>query len=475
MASIPTVTEVNLTKDITTGNKYLNNFRLLSKLGNGQNGKVYLAQNSDDSTQYAIKEISKVTKLSITNKDPKSQMNSIQNEIEIMTLILRHPKIVRLYQVLDDAKFNKVFLILEYCAQGELKFGASHKYSLQEIRTILRDVILGLEYLHGIGIIHRDIKPSNLLMYDDNKNVKISDFGVSLNRNNNIAKINTLGTPAFLAPELCNGSMSKDKESKIDGQVDVWALGITIYCVWFQRLPFNGQNEYELFNEIIYTNIEIPEGQSEEERELVGLLRRMLQKDPKIRINIKEMKNDPFVTMDLTPATKTEFIKFNDSYILGRNADNLSRTESLQRKFRSMFRRRSSAAANESPSFIISPVLPETSHQQEYYTPMSAPPSAASLPSMKWRSLKSSTLASSSNSLNLNSLLRSKKDVPDYLDDSTYYEGMDSDGSSSSDEDTDDSDEDGLYNEEDTLSFRIGPKRANSSSTMKTMHDYLDI
>lgn len=470
MAAIPTVREVNLTKDISTGHKYLNGYRLISKLGSGHNGKVYLAESTLDSTRYAIKEISKVTKLSITNKDPKLQINRICNEIDIMKLIVKHPKILTLHEVLDDDKLHKVFLVLEYCAQGELKFGAAHNYSMSDIRMILRDVILGLEYLHGIGVLHRDIKPSNLLK-DEEGFIKISDFGISLNTNQEQVKVASLGTPAFLAPEICSGSATKGKDNTIDGKTDIWALGITLYCLWLHKLPFNGANEYELLSQISNNEIDIPEPQNEDEEQLGDLLEKMLQKTPKHRINMNELKNHRFVTADLSPSLESEFLRFNESYLNDQNP-NFSRTKSIQRKFRSIFRRKPSVASDGS-SLTTTPeaIVDNEGSAPELSTPST--PSAATSP--KWRSaFKSDTMASSSNSLNLNSLLRSKKDVPNYLDDATFFQGMDSEESSSDDTD-DESDEAGLYNEQDTLSFRIGPKRASSSLAMKTMNDYLDI
>lgn len=472
--SIPTVRDVNLTKDIASGDKFLNEYKLLSKLGNGHNGKVYLVQSPTDESQYAIKEISKVTKLSITNKDPKAQLNKINNEIDIMKIIRKHPKIVRLYKVLDDKSLNKVFLVLEYCSQGELMFGATHNYTIQRIRSILRDTVLGLEYLHGLGIIHRDIKPSNLLM-DSSNCVKISDFGVSLNKKalNNVSKAKTFGTPAFLAPELCNGCTNDKQNDNLDFKVDIWALGITIYCLWFHELPFNGTNEYELFHQITNNTVALPKPQSHEEYQLFDLLAKTLEKDPHKRIDTIELKMHPFLTQDLEQRSSIEFLRFNESYLdPPKLNNNVSRTGSIQRKFKSIFnhRRKSSASAQERPT--LSPSLQPKSMEHGKLPPI---PSTASLHNGLQRPPMG--MSSSSNSLNLNSLLRSKRDVPDYLDGTTYFHVLDSDDDSSSDEDTDDegNDNDGLYNDEDTLSLRIGPKRGNSALTVRTMNDYLDI
>jgi [calcium/calmodulin-dependent protein kinase] kinase len=111
-----------------------------------------------------------------------------------------------------------------------------------------KDTVLGLEYLHYQNVIHRDIKPANLLVTKEHR-IKISDFGVSyLGRQKTdegfgdqsetevheedeaIELAKTVGTPAFYAPELCRTDFSAETPH-IDGGIDVWALGVTLYCL----------------------------------------------------------------------------------------------------------------------------------------------------------------------------------------------------------------------------------------------------
>ncbi|CAM9010753.1 unnamed protein product [Wickerhamomyces anomalus] len=507
---IPTTTQVNLTKDIDTGEKFLNQYKLISKLGNGHNGKVYLGLNVDTGGYYAIKEISKVSKISILNKDPQNQLTKINNEINIMKLIINHPKILKLHEILNDLKFNKIFLILEYCSKGDLKFGATFNYSIDSIRLILRDVVLGLEYLNGVGIIHRDIKPSNLLMNSDNF-VKISDFGISIDKFRN-SNINNFGTPAFTPPELCNGVENGNGYNKFDGKLDIWSLGVTIYCLYYQVLPFNGNNEYELFNEIINNEVVIPsEGDGDEQVGLLNdLLIKMLQKNPQKRISLQDLKNHPFTLGNFDHDINLQFKKFNEYYLFTRD-ENLSTfatkssSSTTLSKFKSIFTRKSSISKQSSSSpplastvslpaqqqqpipsitleqhsitqptsLINTTTIPTTSFSIPSSTSNSPPSSLLKRPPLR---SSSSQIASSTNSLNLNSLLRSKKPVPNYLDDSTFFQSVDSSSSDSDSTGDDSSDDDGLYNDvEDTLSFRIGPKRVGSSLQMRSVNDYLGV
>lgn len=204
----------------------------------------------------------------------------------------------------------------------------SPNLTFKQSRKIFRDVLLGLEYLHMQGIVHRDIKPANLLVSADNI-VKISDFGVSFATSlaendeghlvNELDLAKTAGTPAFFAPELCqfDDETPTDKLSsnepmtppKIDYKIDIWALGVTLYCLLFGKVPFNADTEYDLFQVIVKEPLQFPDSieafnppatVTEEEFELAkDLLSKMLDKNNRTRIEIQDIKEHPFTLMDL--------------------------------------------------------------------------------------------------------------------------------------------------------------------------------
>uniref|UniRef100_A0A8C3UG22 Calcium/calmodulin dependent protein kinase kinase 1 n=1 Tax=Catharus ustulatus TaxID=91951 RepID=A0A8C3UG22_CATUS len=160
-------------------------------------------------------------------------------------------------------------------------------FSEEQARLYFRDIVLGIEYLHYQKIIHRDIKPSNLLLGDDG-HVKIADFGVSNQFEGNDAQLSsTAGTPAFMAPE----AISQTGKSFSGKALDVWAMGITLYCFVYGKCPFIDEYILGLHNRIKTKPVEFPE-----DDELKELILRMLDKNPETRITVPEIKVHPWLS-----------------------------------------------------------------------------------------------------------------------------------------------------------------------------------
>merc|ERR1719410_1204213 len=186
---------------------YINNYLLLKTLGSGSFGKVRRAINISTRQNVAIKIINKNTlkrkRTMRKGQAPTSLYDNVLQEIAIMKRV-NHPNIVKLHEVIDDDRKEKLYIILEYLPKGSVMNGDVKTEAItdyEKIRAYMRDIIMGLEYIHAIGIAHMDIKPENLLL-DKNDRVKIADFGVSTICDHADGKIRKFsGTPAFTAPE----------------------------------------------------------------------------------------------------------------------------------------------------------------------------------------------------------------------------------------------------------------------------------
>ncbi|CAB1348960.1 unnamed protein product [Coregonus sp. 'balchen'] len=241
----------------------------------GSYGVVRLAYNEDDEQYYAMKVFSKKKLMKMCGfprrppprgasteqglpPKPLGPLERVYQEIAILKK-LDHLNIVHLVEVLDDPAEDNLHMV------------------------------------HYQKIIHRDIKPSNLLL-GDNGHVKIADFGVSNQFEGSDALLSSsAGTPAFMAPE-----MMTDHEQSFTGKaLDVWAMGVTLYCFVYGKCPFIDEYIIGLHNKIRNSPVEFPDT-PEVFEELKELIIRMLDKNPDTRITIPEIKEHPWVTEDGT-------------------------------------------------------------------------------------------------------------------------------------------------------------------------------
>ncbi|KAJ2368633.1 hypothetical protein IW150_005358, partial [Coemansia sp. RSA 2607] len=177
--------------DPYTGRKMINQYMIIRELGRGTHGKVKLAFDTVTGEYFAIKIIDKESRdrrlrlgapartLGNTRIDME-KMEKVKREIAILKKC-RHPNVVRLREVIDDAHARRIYLVIEYMDGGEIKWRDEDglpAMDASEARSVFRDLVLGVEYLHYAGVLHRDLKPQNLLCNKVGR-VKISDFGVS--------------------------------------------------------------------------------------------------------------------------------------------------------------------------------------------------------------------------------------------------------------------------------------------------------
>uniref|UniRef100_A0A0D9VTT1 non-specific serine/threonine protein kinase n=1 Tax=Leersia perrieri TaxID=77586 RepID=A0A0D9VTT1_9ORYZ len=265
-------------------NLLMKRYEIGKLLGQGSFAKVYHGRNVKNSQSVAIKVIDKEKILKC------GHMDQIRREISVMNLV-RHPCIVQLYEVM--ATKTKIYFVLEYVKGGEL-FNKVRRGRLKEevARKYFQQLISAVDFCHSRGVYHRDLKPENLLL-DENRNLKISDFGLSAvaecKRQDGLLHT-SCGTPAYVAPEVIN------RKGYDGAKADIWACGVILYVLLAGYLPFQDKNVMNMYKKICRAELKWPSWFSSDIRKL---LRRILDPNPTTRISVSEIMENPWFRVDL--------------------------------------------------------------------------------------------------------------------------------------------------------------------------------
>lgn len=262
--------------------KLVGKYLLGDVLGEGSYGKVKECLDSETLARRAIKILKRKKLKKIHNGEA-----NVQREIRLLNR-LNHPNVIHLYDVIHNDEKQKMYLVMDFCVIGLqelLDCSPLKKFPIFQAHNYFCQLIEGLEYLHGQGIIHKDIKPGNLLLTNDGT-LKITDLGVAealdlFTRDDSCQT--SQGSPAFQPPEIANG-----KESFSGFKVDIWSSGVTLYNITTGMYPFEGDNIYKLFENIGKGHYVIPDGV---DGLLEDLLRNLLAFDPEARLDIKQIKS----------------------------------------------------------------------------------------------------------------------------------------------------------------------------------------
>eukprot|EP00210_Caulerpa_lentillifera_P006194 g5918.t1 len=214
-------------------------------LGAGGFAVVRLAKDRTSGQKFACK-IILLPKGERVSRDQLSRHEVFQ-EIEIASRA-NHPNIVSLKEFYISDK--KVSLIMEYMEGGmvldSLLNTKECRYTEDDARGVIKQVLEGLKYLHHRNVAHRDLKLENLLLAqkDDLSQIKIVDFGLSKHTKDKMSSV--LGTPQFVSPEMLNRSVKQYGNS-----VDMWSAGVLLYIFLSGFPPFYDRNEQVLFRKIL--------------------------------------------------------------------------------------------------------------------------------------------------------------------------------------------------------------------------------
>lgn len=255
-------------------------FDILEVVGEGYYGKVSKVKYYKDNKIYALKSLKKSKLKEIKQREHTNAEKRILSNI-------KHPFIVSLLMSFQTEK--KLYLVMEYLNGGELFHHIKKIKKMDESVAVfyLSQIVCALDFLHENHIIYRDLKPENIVL-NDNGYIKLTDFGLSKEDVWENSTTQTFcGTPEYLSPEMIKGD-------PYNSSVDMWGLGILFYEILYGIPPFYDSNRDNLYKKIYFNepsfnkpNKKIPSEVSQD------FIRRLLCKNPKERMTIKEAKKHP--------------------------------------------------------------------------------------------------------------------------------------------------------------------------------------
>ncbi|KAJ9564687.1 hypothetical protein OSB04_000653 [Centaurea solstitialis] len=266
----------------------MDRYEILKDIGSGNFGVAKLVKDKSSGELFAVKYIDRGQKID----------EHVEREI-LNHRSLKHPNIIRFKEVLLTE--THLAIVMEYAAGGELfeRICTAGRFSEDEARFYFRQLISGVSYCHSMQICHRDLKLENTLLDESSTTtrLKICDFGYSKSSVLHSQPKSTVGTPAYIAPEVLS---KKEYDGKI---ADVWSCGVTLYVMLVGAYPFEDPDDPRNFRKtlsrILSVQYSIPD-YVRVSMDCKHLLSRIFVDNPEKRITIPEIEKHPWFVKNMT-------------------------------------------------------------------------------------------------------------------------------------------------------------------------------
>ncbi|XP_031090663.1 serine/threonine-protein kinase SAPK2-like [Ipomoea triloba] len=261
-------------------------YEIVKDLGSGNFGVAKLVRDKRTKELFAVKFIERGQKID----------EHVEREI-MNHRSLKHPNIVRFKEVLLTP--THLAIVMEYAAGGELfeRICSAGRFNEDEARFFFQQLISGVCYCHSMQICHRDLKLENTLLDGSMApRVKICDFGYSKSDVFHSQPKSTVGTPAYVAPEVLS---RKEYDGKL---ADIWSCGVTLYVMLVGAYPFEDPSDPKNFRKTIVKILGVQYSIPDNIRisvECRHLLSRIFVTNPEERITIPEIRRHPWFLKNL--------------------------------------------------------------------------------------------------------------------------------------------------------------------------------
>lgn len=209
----------------------IGDYRVLGTIGTGAMGRVYLADDERLDRRVAIKVMN-----ARYAGNPAARQRFLRESRSVAAV--EHPHVMTIHQVGEQDGIPYIVMQLLEGRTLRAHRDASGPLPLADVLRIGREIAEGLAAAHRRGLVHRDIKPANIFLEGDAGNVRIIDFGLARTFDTAATAVThdgaLVGTPSYMPPEGIDGG-------EIDARSDLFGLGVILYELLANRLPFEGR------------------------------------------------------------------------------------------------------------------------------------------------------------------------------------------------------------------------------------------
>ncbi|KAG8391099.1 hypothetical protein BUALT_Bualt01G0152600 [Buddleja alternifolia] len=255
---------------VISGLESMYRYEYINTIGSGSYGNVYKALDKQTGEIVAMKqEIHGLSKSSF-------------REIKILQSLPRHPSMVELKDVIITDGREQVYIVMEYLETDLKRYINNLKkeksLGISEVKSLMKQLLEGVKFLHENGVMHRDLKPSNLLMNIRGDQLKICDFGLSREFGSKSGSYTPgVGTRWYRAPELLiHGA------NKYSSAVDMWSVGCIMAELVLKEVLFKGGSEIDQLSKI-HKILGAPNHDVASSSSQLNLLRQMILGDTSCR------------------------------------------------------------------------------------------------------------------------------------------------------------------------------------------------
>ncbi|KAI8065946.1 kinase-like domain-containing protein [Gongronella butleri] len=234
---------------------------------------------------------------------------------------VQHEHVVSMYDLYESK--DAIYIVTRLATGGELFQQLLDKgsYTERDAARLVKQILEGLLYLHGLDIVHRDIKPENLLFATKSPDAPllITDFGLSkIMKNHDDVLMTACGTPGYVAPEV----LLQKGHGK---PVDIWSVGVITFVMLCGYTPFYGEDQAALFESIMSGKYEFDEEYwSDISKNAKSFIDGLLMFNPEKRLTAKQALEHPWITGEDKPSEPTNLVS-----VVKRAVDNHSHLKSM--------------------------------------------------------------------------------------------------------------------------------------------------